>query len=83
MKISEKEFKLMILTGIEYRGFYIKFYRERLRMTQIKLAKMIKTSATELGLYEAGKKIPDREYLDRVYKGINKYVEENKIEIIR
>lgn len=72
-----------MISNPEYLGGFITFYRKRIGLSQVKLAKVLKASAQNLGLYELGKKVPDRKYLDRLYSGMNKYVEENQIEIIR
>lgn len=81
--MNEKEFKLFLSTRKDYIGCYIKFYRERVGLSQIKLAKALKTSAVDIGLYELGTKIPNGQFIDKLYSGINKYIEENQIEIIR
>lgn len=81
--MNEKEYKLITLTSKDYVGYYIKYFRERIGLSQVKLAKVVKITAFEIGAYEQGVRIPDKKFLDRLYKGINTYVEKNQIKIIR
>lgn len=81
--MNGKEFKLITSTSKDYVGHYIKYYRERIGLSQVKLAEVVKSTAFEIGAYEQGIRIPDKKFLDRLYKGINKYVEKNQIQIIR
>lgn len=81
--MNEKEYKLITLTSKDYVGHYIKYFRERIGLSQLKLAKVVKSTAFEIGSYEQGIRIPDEQFLARLYAGINKYVENNQISIIR
>lgn len=57
--------RLRMRTGEEF-GLYLKTLRKSFDMTQDELAKAIGQSAGSIGMYENGKRMPDRETLEAI-----------------